>query len=686
LLPRTAKGGADTRNLTPETSELALNKPTHHIDNELLDFLGKVPLFSPIPWDQRSDIAGEFEPLFMKKGSTVFSQGDPGDSMFVIKSGSVGLFSSNGGSERFITSLHRGDFFGEMSLMTGKARSATTRVILDAHLYRLHEKSFEQLLTTHPSIGLYLGRLYAYRFAESNRQVLNEPLPTFFAMTASHRGLGKSHFLYSLAYHLSSEAEKKVLIIELEKGFEERLRRFKLQRVPCPNHDLIELFSPPFRETLLQAWYGHPVGFMTFLMPIIKDKIFWEELEKCLPAEMDLLRGYFHLILFNLPTPPGVLGENVLRLCDRTLFLIQNTENVLREVQESLSAIRREVFGVRSDVIRVGVSHRIGKIGIPRDVLEVNLNLPETPAVWVEKIDDTSAERIDAVRRFPIRGPRALARELGGVRVGLALGAGGARGWAHLGVLKVLEEEGIHVDMIAGTSIGALVGSIYAKTASIRTTAQIVFHEMSSRLKVQKKIFDYTVPVHGMIRGVKILRMVKKAIDNADFLDLLIPFFVVAVDYHTGEEVLIQKGDVSDAVRGSISIPGIMAPHFVRGRWLLDGGLLNPVPVDVLIQKGADVIIAVCVERGKTQLPREKSRSPRIIKVLSRTMNIIHGQASKDFTPKADVVLYPEVADYTWDEFHRCRELMRAGEESCREKLSEIKDLIIKRKKDNDLS
>jgi NTE family protein len=423
---------------------------------------------------------------------------------------------------------------------------------------------------------------------------------------------------------------------------------------------------------------------MTFLMPIIKDKIFWEELERCLPSQMDLLRTNFHNILFNLPIPSGVLGKNVLRLCDRTLFLIQNTPDVLPEVERSLSEIRGEVCAGRSDVIRVGVSHRIGNIGIPRDVLEAKLHLPETPAIWVDKMQDTSTEKIDEVRRFPVRGPRALARELGRVRVGLALGAGGARGWAHLGVLKVLEEEGIHVDMIAGTSIGALVGSIYAKTASIRTTTQIVFHEMSSRLRVQKKIFDYTIPVRGMIRGAKILRMVRKAINNADFLDLLIPFFVIAVDYHTGEEVLIQRGDVSDAVRGSISIPGIMAPHSVRGRWLLDGGLLNPVPVDVLIQKGADVIIAVCVERGKTRLPK-KNHSPRIIKVLSRTMNIIHGQASKDFTQKADVVLYPEVADYTWDEFHRCRELTRVGEECCLEKIGEIKDLIKKRKKDNNL-
>src|SRR5207247_22686 len=99
--------------------------------------------------------------------------------------------------------LHRGDFFGEMALLVERARNATIRVLFDAHLYRLRRHAFEQLLKENPSIGLYLSRLYAHRFAQSSQQVFNEPLPTFYAMMATHAGLGKAHFLYSLAYHLT---------------------------------------------------------------------------------------------------------------------------------------------------------------------------------------------------------------------------------------------------------------------------------------------------------------------------------------------------------------------------------------------------------------------------------------------------------------------------------------------------
>ena len=656
-----------------------MERSTTDTDNELLSFLQKIPLFSSIPRDQLHEIAEQFKPVFSEKGDIICRMGDPGDSMYIIKSGSVGVYSEQEGSEIFIAALHRGEFFGELALLTGNPRIATVKVILDAHLYRLDKDSFDQLMQKSPSIALYLTRHYAHRFAVSNQYTLNEPLPNFFAVMSTHHGLGKSHFIYSLSYHLVAESNKKVLIVELGKKVSKKLENYGLEGSRCPDPELIDSFPRQYSDILNEAWFRHSCGFMVFLLPKIRDDRYWEQMEKNLPLLMDLLMKHFQFVLFSIPTEPGPLDERVLRLCDRVLLLMKNTRDALPEVKEKVSYIGN-LCGERLDRIKAGVSHLQGERGIPRDVLGAELGLAETPAVWVHKTASALADKIDTEKRFPVQAPRALARELGRVRLGLVLGAGGARGWAHLGVIKVLEEEGIHIDMIAGSSIGALVGCAYAKTASIKASIKMTIDEFPTKFQAKKKIFDYTIPIHGIIRGAKVLRMMRKGLQNADFLDLLIPLYVMAVDFHTGEEVLIEKGDVSEAVRASMSIPGIMNPALHGGRWMLDGGLLHPVPVDVLIQKGADIIIAVCVEGRKYQRFMAIGRSPSIIDVLSRTISIIHSQATGDFAQKADIVLYPELYEYQWDEFHRGNELMRAGAEVCRKHIDEIKQLIAEKR------
>jgi NTE family protein len=644
-------------------------------DNELRSFLEKIPLFSSIPYNQLRWLAKLFEPVSVKKGDIICKKGEPGDTMFIIKSGSVGVYIAQEDNEIFVSYLHRGDFFGELSLLTGKPRSATIKVILDANLYRLKQQDFEQLLHKNPNIGLNLSRLYAHRFAESSQQALNEPLPTFFAMTATHQGLGKSHFLYSLAYHLSNEVHKKVLLIELKIKDENKISNYGLEHAHCLEPELIKNFSNKYEKVLEHAWFSHPSGFMAFLLPRIHDRQYWEEFETNMPEIMELLRKHFHIILFNVPVNFGVLGNRVLRLCDKVLILLKNTPDALSEIKEKITTISSKCNGIL-DNIKVGVSHLAGNIGIPRDKIECELNLPETPAIWVHKTASAISGNIDVKKRFPIQGPRAVAREIGRIRVGLALGAGAARGWAHLGILKVFEEQGIHIDMIAGTSMGAVVGSIYARTASVDITKKLTIDQFPTKLQVQRKLFDYTIPLQGIIRGQKILKMVGNALKNADFLDLMIPTYVVAVDINSGEEILFEKGNVSKAVRASISMPGIFNPVNLNGRWLVDGGLLNPVPVDVLIQKGADIVIAVCIEQKSDQKAQQKVRRPSIIGVLSKTANIVYSHATSDFAQKADIVLYPDVNTYAWDDFHKGNELMRIGMETCRQNIDEIKRLI----------
>lgn len=317
----------------------------------------------------------------------------------------------------------------------------------------------------------------------------------------------------------------------------------------------------------------------------------------------------------------------------------------------------------------------VGQKGIPRQEMKMLLNLPEIPNIWVDRSHDAFNDRIDTEKCFPVKGARAVAREIAGIRLGIAFGAGAARGWAHIGVLKVLEGAGIHIDMISGASMGALVGGIYAATASVDQLKKDTIDLLPTKSAARKKIFDYTFPIQGLLKGCKAATLVRKALNEADFLDLMIPAYIVGVDILKGEEVVFETGNVTGAIRSSISIPAIFSPYKHKGIWMVDGGLLNPVPVDVLLRKGADMVIAVCIE-PRNGGRRDFLKAPSIKEIVTQTMSMVHGRAVGDFAENSDIVLYPDVRGYAWDDFHKGVALMRYGMEECFERLEDIKKMM----------
>ena len=174
-------------------------------------------------------------------------------------------------------------------------------------------------------------------------------------------------------------------------------------------------------------------------------------------------------------------------------------------------------------------------------------------------------------------------------KVGLALGSGSARGWAHIGVFRALAEAGIRVDCVAGTSVGALVGAVFA-SGKLDALEEVV---LGLDWKQIACFFDVVFPKSGLIDGKKVADFVRSHMREENIEDLPIPFGAVATDLATGHEVVAQSGDVIEAIRASISVPGIFTPVRKDGTVLVDGGLVNPVPVSVVREMGADFVVAV---------------------------------------------------------------------------------------------
>ena len=202
-------------------------------------------------------------------------------------------------------------------------------------------------------------------------------------------------------------------------------------------------------------------------------------------------------------------------------------------------------------------------------------------------------------------------------KIGLALGSGAARGLAHIGVLKVLKENNVPIDLLAGTSMGALVGACFARKGDIAGFEEMIL-KMDFKQLLQLTDPNLALMFKGFIHGQKVKKLLKTIIGDVEFKDLKIPLVIVATDINTGEEIRIKEGSVVEAVRASISIPAVFMPVKFKSRFLMDGGIVNPIPVDVVKDMGANFVIACNVihqplRRKHADSSAEKKQYPFLI-------------------------------------------------------------------------
>ena len=237
-------------------------------------------------------------------------------------------------------------------------------------------------------------------------------------------------------------------------------------------------------------------------------------------------------------------------------------------------------------------------------------------------------------------------------RVGVALGSGGMRGMAHIGILQVLEESGIPIDLISGASVGAFFGAAYAAEMDLYALGK--FAGWLSR----RDVLDLPNPFRkGLFSGNKFLRLCRIVTDERTFEETCIPFWCSAVDLHTGETHYLHKGPLDRAVRASISIPGLMRPVDLNGHTYIDGGTVEEIPINILRQNGADVVIAVDLSIAPAYRPAREN----VRRILFRSVDIMR-EAINRLTPKtADVLIRPDVSFMGQIIPHDAAESIRVG-------------------------
>ncbi|MFA6393422.1 MAG: patatin-like phospholipase family protein [Patescibacteria group bacterium] len=259
-------------------------------------------------------------------------------------------------------------------------------------------------------------------------------------------------------------------------------------------------------------------------------------------------------------------------------------------------------------------------------------------------------------------------------KIGIALGCGGARGLAHLGVLKVLVREGIKIDMLVGVSIGSLIGAYFALGRDLNELEREALS--FNKRKAIRQLVDLSTFRRSILRGKKVHKYIEKLFGDAEFKDAKIPFEILAADLGNGKEVIIKSGGIAKAIQASISVPGIFPPVKYGDSYLVDGGIINPTPTEKAEKMGADIVIGVDLIKRSA----DKIENPSLITTLLLSYEIIRNQGAMycyGRTENGAIIIRPKISDtvnaFRFDDIEK---FIRAGETAAEAAMPEIKKRI----------
>lgn len=654
-----------------------------------------IPLFSSLSSSETRFIEKKIRLVEYKRGDLVYEKGTPAGAFYIIVSGRFRVFQKiRGEEEKTLIFLYRGDYFGESSLLTEQVHSASVEARSDGLLLKLDKEDFLKTLAEIPALSLHLSRTLGHRLTKiegPGRKKQEVKVSSFYSTVSPSESF---LVLIDLATDLVRETKGRVILIDFvstpDPGFSEEFKQRSFSRLSLSRVD-------PAREADLRpALVDCPGGFQ--YLPVESEK--GEENEKKLSTLLTFLTYRFDFLLIRLQREIDDLSFKALKQSDFIYLLLEASAEALPKTAPMIREFE-QTFGFSKNEI---------KVLLPEETASRPLSYEEKERIIGLKIFHLLPSRSQQPERYH-SAVRFVTKELAGTLLGLVLGSGAAYGLAHIGVLRILEKENIPIDILAGSSMGALVAAFWG--AGYRASdLEKIAKSLDQRNAFFKLIGfgDLSLAHRGFFHGRQVVRFMESYLGNRRFQDLELPVKVVASSLTTSQEVIFEKGRVVDALRASISIPGIFRPFPYRGELLIDGGILNPLPVDVLARMGVKKIIAVNVLAGpeersqKVRLRAEKRNkflrtqpegaswkqwfvpliervnqhfASNIFNVIMNTIQFMEYEIAEVTSQEADVLIRPVMPEGHWAEFYRAEKFIRIGEEKTLEQIDEIKRLLV---------
>ena len=666
----------------------------------------RMPLFADLSKPAQKLIEDSSYVAEYRKGHILYREGAPADSFYCMVSGRAKVYvKTPAGTEKTIIFLHRGDYVGIISLLTNEPHSASVRIINDSLILRIDKKDFDKLLKEIPQLAVKLSESLSRRLKKKEsgpKEVFESTIISVFGLA---KKAGRTMYSVNLAIALAYETRKKVILIDMSRTGNECASMLRMESASgCPDPWLRRLDYDDIKPFILKYESGgihllnlacdpqsriDPSGIVSLLGSLVSD---FNYVVIDMPAEIDKS-------VYTLLTQSDLIHI----VTDCSEHNLKTTGRLIEELKKSAKGPNNIIKAVINEFIRTKTFEE-----------EVKLLGHKAYAVLPDLgfLAGVMSAGLPPVLAMPeclySRSVRRIAREIGGILVGLALGSGAALGLTHIGVLKVLEREKIPVDFVAGTSIGAVIGAFWVSGMDSSELEKIA--KKFKRKKMLFSLADFSLmPLQGFINGNNMKKFFRENLGNKTFHDTHTPLKVVANTLRSRENIVIDEGSLVDALRASSSIPLIMKPVRYGEDFLVDGGTLDPVPIDVLVDLGVKKIIAVnCLpsqeemqrafmefeERRKSAEERLANRTifsrlaynfrnwvrrtfaPNIFDVImsaSLAMQYVLAEAS---SRDADCVIHPVLPRAVWFELYKVEALIKRGEEETEKMLPQIKALI----------
>ena len=635
------------------------------------EILAHVPLFSCLGRDELERLNDLLVEVSYRQGETVCTEGEAGESLFVILSGELEVWGGLG-RLRVIGRLGPGECLGEMSLLMGGRRTATVTAARAARLVGLDKAAFDRFFRNNPKVLEYLSRVLCKRLAATSRGEVATKTATVIGVTGPPGLKGKTLIASALAGLLMDCTEREVLLVSInEDGGGSRQ-----QAVASLLADAAQTSSEELRSQL--KIQGSDVPLLELEVTPNGDQ---HRQAECLAAVINRLGDSFPFIVIDASCRSGAEVGAVEEVSD---FVVQLVDRCEPGLVGDTGSHRRTFLAVnlhnRSSV-PLPICH-CEPFVIPEDVSLRGLDTP------------SQACRIRENPWSPASPPlHRLARKILGGSVGIAMGGGAAFAIAHVGVLKVLEDNDIPIDLVAGSSMGSIIATGYA--AGIRASEMIdIARRIGTKWNTFANVLDFTIFQPGFLTGDRMAALFSPLTGPTTTFDqLCLPCRVVATDVETGESVPIGWGPLEEAWRASCAVPMVWAPVRHQGRVLVDGGVADPVPATVVSEMGADVCIGVnVVPRPRKGAESALSRFyrginklnplaylggsqdlPSMFDLVMNSMQTLQHELGNFKAISADVRINPDLSGFTWTDFYRPMELIERGREAAERALPDIK-------------
>jgi len=655
--------------------------------------LQEIPLFAPLSEEERELIKQRSAFLEHKKGEIIYQEGAPVDAFYCIVLGRIVIYTrAKDNSETILEYLHRGKYFGIISLLTGDAHSVTARVVNDCLLLVIKKEDFNFILNKVPRLAIDLSQTLSRRLKRKDIHQKTIFESTITAVFSSYSQVGKTVYALNLALSLAQETHKSVLIMDIAPCD-------KMHSLPCRldiegDYKVIDLSSSVDASKITQDFmFSNRFGIDMVCFSYRPED---DTYAKRLVDILSFLINDYHYIVLDLPSYMDKHMFDILNQAD-LIYVLTSPEPIdLQKTHKLIERLKMDFQFQESKIKVITNEYKFSRLTYEQQKELLGHDIFAT----LPKIDFLASDRLvlDAPNCEYARVIKRISRVLGERLVGLALGVGVAYGFCHIGVLQVIEEENIPVDVIAGSSIGAIIAALWA----VGKSSQEIL-EITREFKEPKYIWsivDLTFPRLGFIKGNKLYRFLSKYLDNKTFYDVKLPLKIIASDVKRREPRVLDKGLLVDAVMASCAMPGVFTPFKSKEEILLDGGIINPLPTEVLFKMGVRKIIAVNVTPSRQDILRQyeqikqgavsdegdarkkkwfslrgylKERfKTNILDIIFSSIELMQSEVAQKEEQAADVVLHPDTSGLYWLELHKAEEFAKRGAEETRRNLDQI--------------